>query len=88
MKLKNKEVIVVEENKELQELTEQIQIRREKLAQLQAEGQNPFEKTKFEVTKHSDEVKAEFETLENQDVSIAGRLMYKRTGSSTTRNRL
>ncbi len=78
MKLKNKEVIVVEENKELQELTEQIQIRREKLAQLQAEGQNPFEKTKFEVTKHSDEVKAEFETLENQDVSIAGRLMSKR----------
>ena len=68
----------MEENKELQELTEQIQIRREKLAQLQAEGQNPFEKTKFEVTKHSDEVKAEFETLENQDVSIAGRLMSKR----------
>lgn len=68
----------MEENKELQELTEQIQIRREKLAQLQAEGQNPFEKTKFEVSKHSNEVKAEFETLENQDVSIAGRLMSKR----------
>ncbi len=70
----------MEENKELtqQELTEQIRIRREKLAQLQAEGQNPFEKTKFEVSKHSDEVKAEFETLENQDVSIAGRLMSKR----------
>ncbi len=72
--------MIVEENKELtqQELTEQIRIRREKLAQLQAEGQNPFEKTKFEVSKHSDEVKAEFETLENQDVSIAGRLMSKR----------
>ena len=46
-----------------QELTEQIRIRREKLAQLQQEGQNPFEQTKFDVTKHSDEVKAEFETL-------------------------
>lgn len=61
-----------------QELTEQIRIRREKLTQLQLEGQNPFEKTKFDVTKHSDEVKKEFETLENQDVSIAGRLMSKR----------
>ena len=61
-----------------QELTEQIRIRREKLAQLQSEGQNPFEQTKFDVTKHSDEVKTEFETLENQDVAIAGRLMSKR----------
>lgn len=61
-----------------QELTEQIRIRREKLTQLQLEGQNPFEKTKFDVTKHSDEVKKEFETLENQDVAIAGRLMSKR----------
>lgn len=61
-----------------QELTEQIRIRREKLAQLQSEGQNPFEQTKFDVTKHSDEVKKEFETLENQDVAIAGRLMSKR----------
>ena len=61
-----------------QELTEQIRIRREKLAQLQQEGQNPFEQTKFDVTKHSDEVKAEFETLENQDAAIAGRLMSKR----------
>ena len=40
-----------------QELTEQIRIRREKLAQLQSEGQNPFEQTKFDVTKHSDEIK-------------------------------
>ena len=61
-----------------QELTEQIRIRREKLAQLQSEGQNPFEQTIFDVTKHSDEVKKEFETLENQDVAIAGRLMSKR----------
>jgi len=61
-----------------QELTEQIRIRREKLAQLQSEGQNPFEQTKFDVTKHSDEIKKEFETLENQDVAIAGRLMSKR----------
>ena len=61
-----------------QELTEQIRIRREKLAQLQSEGQNPFEQTRVDVTKHSDEVKKEFETLENQDVAIAGRLMSKR----------
>ena len=35
-----------------QELTEQIRIRREKLAQLQSEGKDPFEQTKFDVTKH------------------------------------
>ena len=73
MTLKNKEVIVVEENKELQELTEQIQIRREKLAQLQAEGQNPFQKTKFQETNHSDEEKEDFHTIDNKDVSIAWR---------------
>ena len=58
-----------------QELTEQIRIRREKLAQLQAEGKDPFVQTKFDVTKHSDQIKEEFEALENQDVAIAGRLM-------------
>lgn len=61
-----------------QELSEQNKIRREKLAQLQEEGKDPFQIVKFDVTKHSDEVKAEFETLENQDVAIAGRLMSKR----------
>lgn len=61
-----------------QELSEQIKIRREKLAQLQAEGKDPFEITKCEVTHHSDEIKDNFDELEEKDVAIAGRLMSKR----------
>lgn len=61
-----------------QELSEQIKIRREKLAQLQAEGKDPFEITKCEVTHHSNEIKDNFEELEEKDVAIAGRLMSKR----------
>jgi len=61
-----------------QELNEQIMIRREKLAQLQADGKDPFEIVKYDVTHHSDEIKENFDALENQVVSIAGRLMSKR----------
>ncbi|MDD4843487.1 MAG: lysine--tRNA ligase, partial [Anaerotignum sp.] len=61
-----------------QELSEQILIRRDKLAQLQAEGKNPFEIVKFDMTHHSDEIKDGFEALEGKDVAIAGRLMSKR----------
>lgn len=69
-----------EQVKELtqQELSEQNLIRRDKLAQLQAEGKNPFEIIKFDVTHHSDEIKNDFDELESKDVAIAGRLMSKR----------
>ncbi len=55
-----------------------IAVRREKLAALQAAGKDPFEIVKYDVTKHSQEIKDEFETLEDQEVTIAGRLMSKR----------
>ncbi|WMI81105.1 lysine--tRNA ligase [Anaerotignum sp. MB30-C6] len=61
-----------------QELSEQILIRRDKLAQLQAEGKNPFEIVKFDMTHHSDEIKDGFDELDGKDVAIAGRLMSKR----------
>ena len=61
-----------------QEVSEQIQIRREKLAQLQAEGKDPFAVTKCDVTHHSENIKKDFDALENTDVAIAGRLMSKR----------
>lgn len=61
-----------------QELSEQNLIRRDKLAQLQAEGKNPFEIVKFDMTHHSDEVKNQFDELDGKDVAIAGRLMSKR----------
>lgn len=76
----NNEIKNTQENAEItqQEMTELLKIRREKLAQLQADGKDPFQITKFDVTKHSNDIKENFESLENQTVSIAGRLMSKR----------
>lgn len=63
---------------ETQNLSELLQVRRDKLAELQAKGQNPFAITKYNVTHHSAEIKDNFEALEEQTVSVAGRLMSKR----------
>ncbi len=59
-------------------LSELLQIRRDKLAALQEQGQDPFMITKFDVTHHSNEVKERFEEMEGQTVRLAGRLMSKR----------
>ena len=55
-----------------------VRTRREKLAELQAAGQDPFEITKFDQEQHSQEIRDDFEKFENQQVSIAGRIMQKR----------
>ena len=49
-----------------------LKVRREKLAQLQEEGKNPFEIMKYDVSHHSQEIKDQFEELEDKQVSIAG----------------
>ena len=54
------------------------QVRREKLWELQAEGRDPFRITTYDQSHHSEEIKEGFATLEDQEVSIAGRLMTKR----------
>ena len=59
-------------------LSELLQIRRDKLAALREQGQDPFVLTRFDVTHHSDEIKDRFEELEGQTVRVAGRLMSKR----------
>ena len=59
-------------------LSELLQVRRDKLADLQNRGQDPFQITKFDVTHHSDEVKDRFDEMEGQTVRLAGRLMSKR----------
>ena len=59
-------------------LSELLKIRRDKLAELQAAGKDPFTITKFDVTHHSTDIKENFEALEGQTVSVAGRLMSKR----------
>ncbi len=57
---------------------DQVRIRREKLAQLQQEGHDPFQLTKFTVSATSTEIKDNFEAMEGQAVSVAGRIMSKR----------
>ena len=55
-----------------------LKVRREKLAELQANGNDPFQITKYDVTAHTADIKDNFETLEGKSVSIAGRMMSKR----------
>ncbi|MGM9608394.1 MAG: lysine--tRNA ligase [Oscillospiraceae bacterium] len=59
-------------------LSDLLQIRRDKLTELQESGNDPFTITRYEVTHHSEEIKNNFEALEGQRVSVAGRLMSKR----------
>ena len=66
------------ENRNEVTLGDQIQVRREKLAQLQAEGRDPFVLTKYDVSTTSQYIKDHFDELEGSRVSIAGRLMSKR----------
>ena len=61
-----------------QDVNELIRVRREKLAQLQADGKDPFQITKYDVTHHSTEIKDNFEEMEGKTVRIAGRVMSKR----------
>lgn len=59
-------------------LVDQVRIRREKLAQLQEEGMNPFEQTRFLFDTNSAEIKENFEQMEGKTVAVSGRLMSKR----------
>lgn len=61
-----------------QDLNQILKARRDKLANLQAAGKDPFVITKYEQTHHSQEIKDNFDALEGQSVSIAGRIMLKR----------
>ena len=74
----------MEENREVlaeatqEELNELLQIRRDKLTALREAGMDPFNQVRFDRTSNSREILNNFEALENQDVSIAGRIMSKR----------
>ena len=61
-----------------QDVNQLRQVRREKLADLQASGNDPFVITKYDVTHHSMDIKDHFEEMEGKDVAIAGRIMSKR----------
>ncbi len=61
-----------------QDVNQLLKVRREKLAELQANGRNPFEIMKYEVSHHSEEIKEKFQDLEGKTVTVAGRVMSKR----------
>ncbi|MBO5913007.1 MAG: lysine--tRNA ligase [Clostridia bacterium] len=65
-------------SKPQQDLNEILKVRREKLAELQAAGKDPFVITKYNVTGYSATIKADFDAFEGKTVSIAGRMMSKR----------
>ena len=63
---------------QMQEQSELLKIRRNKLEELQADGKDPFKITKYDVSTHSADIKEHFDEFENNEVSVAGRLMFKR----------
>ena len=66
------------QQKGTQDINQLLKVRREKLKELQDNGMDPFQITKYDVTAHAGEIKEQFEEYEGRDVSIAGRMMQKR----------
>jgi len=74
----------VEESEYAENLTEQRQIRREKLKKLQDAGRNPFLQETWNVTAHSVDIKENFDAMEDEEVSIAGRIMaFRQMGKAS-----
>lgn len=65
-------------NVQEQDLNQLLKVRREKLAELQAAGKDPFQITKYDVTHHSSDIKENYDAMEGQEVRVAGRVMQKR----------
>ena len=68
----------VNTNVQEQDINQLLKVRREKLANLQEAGKDPFQITKYDVTHHSTDIKENFEALQGQTVRVAGRMMSKR----------
>ena len=67
-----------QKNVQEQDVNQLRKVRREKLADLQSNGKNPFEITKYDVTCHAQDVKDNYEEMEGKHVKLAGRVMQKR----------
>lgn len=65
-------------NAPVQELSEILQVRRDKLSAMKESGNDPFVKTKYDVDAHSMQIKGDFEGYEGKEVSVAGRIMARR----------
>ena len=70
---------MAEQKKQEQDLNQILKVRREKLSELQANGRDPFKIVKYEVSHHSQDIKDHFEELEDQTVTVAGRMMSTRS---------
>lgn len=68
----------MDSNQEFQDLSEILRVRRNKLAELQQDGKDPFKIVKYDVTHSIKHIKDNFDNMEGQHVSIAGRIMSKR----------
>jgi lysyl-tRNA synthetase class 2 len=71
-------ILAEQKNVQEQDINQLLQVRHTKLKELQDNGKNPFELTKFTVTQHSETIKEKFDELEGREVSIGGRIMSKR----------
>ncbi len=65
-------------NQPEQDIGQLLKVRREKLADLQAQGKDPFVITKYDQTHHASDIKSDFDAFEGKEVSVAGRMMSKR----------
>ena len=66
------------QNNAQQDVNQLLKVRREKLQELQENGKDPFQITKYDVTVHSADIKDNFEKMDGKEVSVAGRMMFKR----------
>ena len=66
------------QNNAQQDVNQLLKVRREKLQELQENGKDPFQITKYDVTVHSADIKDNFEEMDGKEVSVAGRMMFKR----------
>ena len=74
----SEEIKVSEQEMTGEQLSELLQVRRDKLAALKEAGQDPFAVTKYDVTAHNVDIREKFDEMEGMDVSIAGRMMTRR----------
>lgn len=67
-----------EKNVQEPDINQLRKVRREKLADLQKNGENPFIITKYDITCHAEDIKNNYDEMEGKQVSLAGRIMQKR----------
>lgn len=67
-----------QKNVQEQDINQLIKVRHEKLQELQENGKDPFQITKYDVTHHTSDIRDNYEEMEGKTVSVAGRMMFKR----------